>query len=56
MHVVDEREVGGELQVGIDGALSESGSAVPATSGVVPGEVEYGGHRRARCDVLVVRD
>jgi hypothetical protein len=39
VHVVDDREAGGELQMGIDGALSESGSAVPATSGVVPGEV-----------------
>ena len=48
VHVVDEREAGGELQMGIDGALSESGSAVPATSGVVPGEVEYGGHRLER--------
>ena len=48
VHVVDEREAGGELQMSIDGALSESGSAVSATSSAVPGDVEYGGHRLER--------
>jgi universal stress protein A len=48
VHVVDEREAGGELQMPIDGALSESGSAVSATSSAVAGDVEYGGHRLER--------
>lgn len=47
VHVVDEREAGGELQMPIDGALSESGSAVPAV-GAAPGHIEYGGHRLER--------
>jgi universal stress protein A len=48
LHVVDEREAGGELQMPIDGELFEPGSPLPR--GAIPeaGGVEYGGHRLER--------
>jgi universal stress protein A len=46
MHVVDEREAGGELQMPIEGELTEPGSALP--EGSASGAIDYGGHRLER--------
>jgi universal stress protein A len=48
VHVVDEREAGGELQMPVEGVLAEPGSSLPGGSGSTPGEVAYGGHRLER--------
>lgn len=46
VHVVDEREAGGELQMPIDGEIVEPGSTLPKGSGPLPiGGIGYGGHR-----------
>lgn len=46
LHVVDEREAGGELQMPIEGGLTEPGSALP--KGSASGAIDYGGHRLER--------
>jgi universal stress protein A len=48
MHVVDEREGGGELQMPIEGELSERGSSLPRDAAAISGDIEYGGHRLER--------
>ncbi len=48
VHVVDEREGGGELQMPIDGEILEPGSTVPKGSGPLPVGIGYGGHRLER--------
>jgi universal stress protein A len=45
MHVVDEREGGGELQMPIEGELSEPGSTLPKGAAPSSSAIEYGGHR-----------
>src|SRR5512134_511745 len=46
LHVVDEREAGGELQMPIEGGLTDPGSALP--KGAASGAIDYGGHRLER--------
>ena len=48
MHVVDEREAGGELQMPIEGQIIEPGSYVPRGSGPLSAGIGYGGHRLER--------
>lgn len=48
MHVVDEREAGGELQTPIEGQIMEPGSTVPKGSGPLAAGIGYGGHRLKR--------
>ena len=48
LHVVDEREAGGELQMPIEGELSEPGSPLPKGTAPVSSAIEYGGHRLER--------
>lgn len=48
LHVVDEREAGGELQMPIEGELSEPGSPLPKGAAPVSDNIEYGGHRLER--------
>jgi universal stress protein A len=48
VHVVDEREAGGELQMPIEGELTEPGTALSGASGGTASDIEYGGHRLER--------
>lgn len=48
LHVVDEREAGGELQMPIDGHIVEPGSTVPRGSGPLAASIGFGGHRLER--------
>lgn len=48
VHVVDERAAGGELQMPIDGELTEPGSPLPRGTGPIPTGIDYGGHRLER--------
>jgi universal stress protein A len=56
LHVVDERDEGGEMRTPVAGLVTEPGSALPAATGAVPKESDVAHHKLERSAYAFLND